>query len=104
MIEAIVDNYATHRHPEGKAWLARYPRWTFHFTPTSGSWLNAVETFFSALTRQRVGRGSFHSIVNLQVAINRYLAERNAEPRPFIWTASAASILAKLARLPASSE
>jgi transposase len=104
VIEAIVDNYATHKHPKVKAWLARHPRWTFHVTPTSGSWLNAVETFFSALTRQRIRRGSFHSIVNLQVAINCYLAERNAEPRPFIWTASAASILAKLARPPASSE
>ena len=67
-------------------------------------WLNAVETFFSALTRQRIRRGSFQSIVSLQAAINRYLDERNAEPRPFIWTASAASILAKLARLPVASE
>ena len=66
--------------------------------------INAVESFFSALTRQRIRRGSFHSIVNLQAAINRYLAERNAEPRPFVWTASAASILAKIARLPAASE
>jgi transposase len=104
IIEAIVDNYATHKHPKVKAWLARHPRWTFHFTPTSGSWLNAVETFFSALTRQRIRRGSFHSIVNLQAAINQYLDERNAEPRPFVWTASAASILAKLARLPVPSE
>ena len=103
VIHAIVDNYATHKHPKVKGWLARHPRWTFHFTPTSGSWLNAVETFFSALTRQRIRRGSFHSIVNLQTAIKHYLAERNAEPRPFVWTASAASILAKIARLPASS-
>jgi hypothetical protein len=87
-----------------KARLARHPRWTFQFTPTSGSWLNAVETFFSALIRQRIRRGSFLSIVILQVAINRYLAERNAESRPFVWAASAASILAKFARLPASSE
>ena len=104
IIEAVVDNYATHKHPTVKAWLARHPRWTFHFTPTSGSWLNAVETFFSALTRQRIRRGSFHSIVSLQAAINCYLNERNAQPRPFIWTASAASILAKLARLPVASE
>jgi transposase len=104
VIHAIVDNYATHKHPKVKAWLARHPRWTFHFTPTSGSWLNAVETFFSALTRQRIRRGSFHSVVSLQAAIKDYLAMRNAEPRPFIWTPSVASILAKLARLPASSE
>jgi transposase len=104
IIHAVVDNYATHTHPKVDAWLARHPRWTFHFTPTSGSWLNAVETFFSALTRQRIRRGSFHSIVSLQAAINQYLAERNAEPRPFVWTASAASILAKPARLPVASE
>jgi transposase len=94
LIEAVVDNYATHKHPKVKAWLARHPRWTFHFTPTSGSWLNAVENFFSTLTRKRIRRGSFHSIVDLQAAINRYLAEHNAAPRPFIWKASAASILA----------
>jgi transposase len=100
LIEAVVDNYATHKHPKVRAWLARHPRWTFHFTPTSGSWLNAVETFFSALTRRRIRRGSFHSLVALQAAINRYLAEHNADPRPFVWTASPAAILAKLDRLP----
>jgi transposase len=103
LIEAVVDNYATHKHPKVKAWLARHPRWTFHFTPTSGSWLNAVETFFSALTRKRIRRGSFHSIIDLQAAINRYLAEHNDDPKPFVWTASATSILAKLDRLPAPS-
>lgn len=99
----MVDNYATHKHPKVKAWLERHPRWTFHFTPTSGSWLNAVENFFSVLTRKRIRRGSFHSIVDLQAAIKRYLAEHNAEPKPFVWTASAASIVAKLDRLPARS-
>jgi transposase len=103
LIEAVVDNYATHKHPKVKAWLARHPRWRFHFTPTSGSWLNAVETFFSALTRKRIRRGSFGSILELQAAIKRYLAEHNAEPKPFVWTASAASIEAKLDRLPAPS-
>jgi transposase len=103
LIEAVVDNYATHKHPKVKAWLARHPRWTFHFTPTSGSWLNAVESFFSVLTRKRIRRGSFHSIVDLQAAIKRYLVEHNAEPKPFVWKASAASILAKLDRLPAPS-
>jgi transposase len=103
LIEAVVDNYATHKHPKVKAWLARHPRWRFHFTPTSGSWLNAVETFFSVLTRKRIRRGTFHSIVDLQAAINRYLAEHNANPKPFVWTASPASILAKLDRLPAPS-
>ncbi len=101
-IEAVVDNYATHKHPKVKAWLERHPRWTFHFTPTSGSWLNAVETFFSVLTRKRIRRGTFHSLIDLQAAIKRYLAEHNKKPKPFVWTASAASILAKLDRLPAS--
>src|SRR5215472_8345619 len=103
-LHLIVDNYATHKHPDVERWLGRHPRFHLHFTPTSCSWLNAVETFFSALTRQRIRRGSFHSIVSLQATIKRYLDERNAEPRPFVWTASAPSILAKLATLPASSE
>ena len=81
-IEAVVDNYATHKHPKVRAWLERHPRWTFHFTPTSGSWLNAVENFFSVLTRKRIRRGSFHSIVDLQAAIKRYLAEHNTSPNP----------------------
>ena len=92
----MVDNYATHKHPKVKAWLARHPRWSFHFTPTSGSWLNAVETFFSALTRKRIRRGSFHSLEDLQAAINRYLTEHNADPKPFVWTAPPAAILTKL--------
>ena len=104
LVEAVVDNYATHKHLKVKAWLARHPRWTFHFTPISGSWLNAVENFFSGLTRKRIRRGSFHSILDLQAAIKRYLAEHNVEPKPFVWTASAASILAKLDRLPALSD
>ena len=66
LMDVVVDNYATHRHPTVRAWLSRHPRWTFHFTPTSGSWLNAVETFFSALTRKRIQRGNFHSVVDLQ--------------------------------------
>jgi transposase len=103
-IEAVVDNYATHKHPKVKAWLERHPRWTFHLTPTSGSWLNAVENFFSVLTRKRIRRGTFHSLVDLHGSIKRYLAEHNAEPKPFVWKASAASILAKIDRLPAVSE
>jgi transposase len=100
LVEAVVDNYATHKHPKVRKWLARHPHWTYHFTPTSSSWLNAVENFFSKLTRQRIRRGSFHSIVDLQTAINRYLAEHNAQPKPFVWKAAADSILAKLDRLP----
>ena len=102
VIHVILDNYAAHKHPKVLAWLARHPRWTFHFTPTSGSWLNAVETFFSALTRRRLKRGVFRSIVELQTAINRYLAEHNGDPQPFVWTKRADQILAKVNRLNAS--
>jgi transposase len=96
VIHAILDNYGAHKHPKVRAWLTRHPRWVFHFTPTSGSWLNVVETFFSALTRRRIRRGSFHSIVDLQAAINRYIAEHNTAPKPFIWTKTPGEILAKL--------
>ena len=98
VIHAVLDNYATHKHPRVLAWLARHPRWTFHFTPTSASWLNAVENFFSKMTRQRIRRGVFRSVVDLQAAINAYLAEHNASPKPFLWTKSAEAILAKLGR------
>ena len=82
LIHAVLDNYATHKHPKVRAWLERHPRWTFHFTPTSASWLNAVENFFSKITRQRIWRGAFHSLVDLQAAINRYLVEHNANLKP----------------------
>jgi len=88
VIHAILDNYGTHKHPKVMAWLERHPRWIFHFTPTSGSWLNAVESFFSALTRQRLKRGVFHSVVDLQAAIKRYIEEHNDDPNPFTWTKS----------------
>jgi transposase len=96
VIHVILDNDATHKHPKVQRWLARHPRWTFHFTPTSCSWLNAIESFFSAMTRRRLRRGVFRSLVDLQAAINRYLAEHDADPKPFTWTASSASILDKL--------
>jgi transposase len=79
-----------------------YPRFTFHFTPTSGSWLNAVETVFWALTRRRLKRGSFHSIVDLHAAINRYIAKHNDDPKPFTSTKTPNQILAKLTPLNAS--
>jgi transposase len=101
-IHAVLDNYPTHKHPKVLAWLSRHPRWTFHFTPTSASWLNAVENFFSKMTRQRIRRGVFRSIADLQAAIKAYLAEHNASPKPFIWTKSAEAILAKLDRCPVS--
>ena len=102
LIHAILDNYGTHKHPELLAWLGRHPRWTFHFTPTSGSWLNAVETFFAGLTRRRLRRGVFGSIVELQAAVHRYIAEHNDDPTPFVWTKTADQITAKLNGLNAS--
>jgi transposase len=98
LVHAITDNYAAHKHPKVRAWLARHPRWTFHFTPTSCSWLNAVEGFFATLTRRRLRRGSFASLVELQAAINRYLAEANADPKPFVWTAEPDGIIEKVRR------
>ena len=103
LIHAVLDNYATHKHPKVRAWLERHPRWVFHFTPTSASWLNAVEGFFSVLTRRRLRRGVFKGVVDLQAAINRYLKEHNADPKPFVWTKPAAQIFDKLASLHAPS-
>ena len=97
-IHAIVDNYATHKHLKVREWLARHPRWTFHFTPTSASWLNAVEGFFATLTKRRLKRGVFRSVVDLQAAINRFLKEHNETPKPFIWKADPDKIIAAVRR------
>src|SRR5438105_1340976 len=98
VIHAVVDNYATHKHPKVRQWLARHPRWRFHFTPTSASWLNAVEGFFAKLTRQRLQRGVFRSVLDLQLAINRFVADTNADPKPFVWTADPKRVLAAVKR------
>jgi transposase len=97
-IHAILDNYATHKHPKVIEWLGRHPRWTFHFTPTSASWLNAVEGFFAVLTKRRLKRGVFKGVVDLQTAINRFVSDHNQEPRPFIWTADPDKIIAAASR------
>ena len=97
-LHLIVDNYAAHKTPEAKRWLKRHPRFHLHFTPTSASWLNLVERFFAEITRKRIRRGVFHSIVELQMAINDYLDQHNADPTPFVWTASASSIVEKVNR------
>src|SRR2546427_817175 len=85
-LKAIVDNYATHKHPKVREWLTQHPRWTFHFTPTSASWLNAVEGFFAKLTSRRLKRGVFTSVADLKAAINRFVEETNSHPKPFVWT------------------
>ncbi len=97
-VHVILDNYATHKHPKVTAWLQRHQHFTFHFTPTSCSWANAVEGLFAKLTRQRLKRGVFTSIVELQAAINRFIAETNDKPKPFVWTKSADVILAAVQR------
>jgi transposase len=97
-VHVVLDNDATHKHPKVTAWLARLQRFTFHFTPTSCSWANAVEGLFAKPTRQRLKRGVFTSIVELQAAINRFIAETNDKPKPFVWTKSADAILAAVNR------
>lgn len=97
-VHLIADNYATHKHPKVKAWLKRHPRFHMHFTPTSASWLNQVERFFGRITAERIRRGVFKSVTELETAIQEYLDHHNADPKPFIWTASATAILEKVAR------
>jgi len=95
-IHLILDNYATHKTPRVKRWLARHPRFHVHFTPTSGSWLNRIERFFAEITEKRIRRGSFRSVKALEKAIEAYLAEHSKDPKPFRWTASADLILRKV--------
>ena len=97
-LHLIVGNYATHKHPKVQAWLERHKRFHFHFTPTSASWLNAVEGFFAKLTRQRLKHGVFKGIVDLQAAINRFLKETNDNPKRFTWTADPDAIIEKVRR------
>lgn len=94
VVHVILDNYAAHKHPKVRQWLARHERFTFHFTPTSCSWINAVEGFFAKLTKRRLKRGVFHSVADLQAAINRFVEEHNGEAKPFTWTADHEKILA----------
>ncbi len=100
VVHAILDNYATHKHPKVVKWLADHPRWTFHFTPTSASWLNAVEGFFSTITRRKIRRGVFKSVADLEDAISRYIKAHNKASKPFQWTATAPAIFEKLAQIP----
>ncbi len=94
----IADNYSTHKHPKVRRWLARHPRFHMVFTPTSSSWLNMVERFFRDLTQQRIRRGVFHDVEELIMAIGEYIDRYNEQPKAFVWTATAADILAKVTR------
>ena len=97
-VHVILDNYAAHKHAKVRAWLGRHERFTFHFVPTFCSWLNAVEGFFAKLSKRRLKRGVFRSIVDLQVAINRFLDETNDNPKPFTSTADPDKIIAAVKR------
>jgi transposase len=97
-LHLIVDNYSTHKHARVRGWLAKHPRFHIHFIPTSSSWLNLVESFFSKITTKTIRRGTFSSVTDLTDAIVAYIDDHNADPKPFVWTASAASILDKVGR------
>ena len=94
-IHLVLDNYATHKTPEVKAWLDKHPRFKLHFTPTSASWLNMVERFFAEITTRRIRRGSYTSIDDLKAAIYDYLLLHNAKPKPFVWSKTADDIIAR---------
>lgn len=97
-LHVICDNYATHKHPDVTAWLAKHQRITLHFTPTSCSWLNMVEIFFGIITRQAIRRGSFLSVDDLEDAIRRFIDAYNDRATPFTWTKNADDLLAKINR------
>jgi transposase len=97
-LHLIVDNYATHKHPQVKKWFKRHPRFHLHFTPTSSSWLNMVERWFREITDKRIRRGSFSNVPQLIAAIKEFLDNHNQTPKVFVWKASVEKILAKIAK------
>jgi len=97
-VHLILDNYSAHKTPEVLAWLAKHRRFHLHFTPTSSSWLNQVERFFRDLTDKCVRRGVFHNVRELEQSIQKYIDEHNRAPKPYLWTAKARDILAKVKR------
>jgi transposase len=97
-LHLIVDNYGTHKHPRVQKWLKRHPRFHLHFTPTSASWLNMVERWFSEITSKRIRRGSFKNIKELIMAIKQYIESHNQNPKIFLWTASVESIMRKVSK------
>jgi transposase len=101
-LHVVLDNYHTHKHDDINQWLAKHPRITLHFTPTSGSWLNLVEVFFGIITRQAIRRGSFDNVKQLVTAIRAFIDGYNQRCRPFIWTKTAEQILPRATRQPTS--
>ena len=98
-VHVVVDNYATHKHPKVKRWLATHRRWHVHYTPTSASWLNQVEIWFNIITQRAIRRGTFKSVKDLITKIDQYVRHYNSHSHPFVWTATADSILEKIKRL-----
>jgi len=94
-VHLVLENYATHKTPEVKAWLAKHPRFKLHFTPTSASWMNLVERFFAEITTKHIRRGSYSSVEDLEAAIYDYLLQHNAAPKPFVWSKTAEDILTR---------
>jgi len=101
-LHVVLDNYHTHKHDDINRWLAKHPRITLHFTPTSGSWMNLVEVFFGIITRQAIRRGSFDSVTELTAAIRAFIDSYNNRCNPFIWTKTADEILPRATRQPTS--
>lgn len=97
-LHLIADNYATHKHPRVRAWLARHPRFHMHFIPTSSSWLNLIERWFREIITKRIRRGTFRSVDALEQAAYDFIDNHNRDPRPFVWTADLADILPKIVR------
>ncbi len=95
-LHLIVDNYATHNTAEVRKWLTVHPRFVLHFTPTGASWLNQIERFFGLITSQRIRRGSFGSVKELEKAIVDYIEQHNSDPKPFVWTKTAEQIFDKI--------
>jgi putative transposase len=98
-VHLVIDNYATHKHPKVRAWLAARPRYHLHFTPTYASWLNQVERWFALLSQRQIRRASFVSTKDLVEKIATFVEDYNAKSRPFVWTATSEAILQKIARL-----
>jgi transposase len=98
-IHLVADNYATHKHPTVRRWLAAHPRVHVHFTPTYASWLNQVEIWFNLITQRAIRRGTFRAVQDLVAKIEHFVHHYNRHPHPFLWTATADSILAKIERL-----
>lgn len=103
-LHLVMDNYGTHKEPHVKAWLKKHPRFVCHFVPTSSSWLNLVERWFEELSEKAIRRGSFVSVPDLKQAIDNFLEAWNAQPKPFVWTATVEEIIKKIQRARAKLE